>query len=153
MVLPLFLPMNVHFVINYKYLPTDCKFNRWLLWWHFVHTHAPEVTHYLENLSKYVSIMLRVDAASKSLFEKRSTDTHVSHVANPFIGLKDYKGVLQSRVLCALNLYWPIYCHREIFWNCLRVPQCSLRTADAFPVVATGNASAVRRLATMWNKA
>ena len=25
MALPLFLPMNVHFVINYKYLPTDCK--------------------------------------------------------------------------------------------------------------------------------
>lgn len=44
--------MNVHFVINYKYLPTDCKFNRWLLWWHLVHTHAPEVTHHLENLSK-----------------------------------------------------------------------------------------------------
>ena len=53
--------------------------------------------------------MLRVDAASKSLSEKRSTDTHVSHVANPFTGsikscgIKDYKGVLQSRVL-----YWPI---------------------------------------------
>ena len=45
-----------------------------------------------------MSIMLRVDAASKSLFEKRSTDTHVSHVANPFsgsinsCGIKDYKG-------------------------------------------------------------
>ena len=58
-----------------------------------------------------MSIMLRVDAASKSLFEKRSTDTHVSHVANPFsgsinsCGIKDYKGV--SRVLCALGLYWP----------------------------------------------
>ena len=62
---------------------------------------------------------MRVDAASKSLLEKRSTDTHVSHVANPFIGLinscgiKDYNGV--SRVLCALGLYWPIYGHREIF--------------------------------------
>ena len=60
--------------------------------------------------------MLRVDAASKSLSEKRSTDTHVSHVANPFTGsiksceIKGYKGVLQSRVL-----YWPIYGHREIF--------------------------------------
>ena len=54
--------------------------------------------------------MLRVDAASKSSFEKRSTDTHVSHVANPF---KDYNGI--SRVLCALGLYWPIYGHREIF--------------------------------------
>ena len=60
-----------------------------------------------------MSIMLRVDAASKSLFEKRSTDTHVSHVANPFsgsinsCGIKDYKGI--SRVLCALGLYWPIY--------------------------------------------
>ena len=58
-----------------------------------------------------MSIMLRVE----------STDKHVSHVANPFIGsinscgIKDYKGVLQSRVLCALGLYWPIYGHREIF--------------------------------------
>ena len=66
-----------------------------------------------------MSIMLRVDAASKSLFEKRSTDTHVSNVANPFsgsinsCGIKDYKGV--SRVHCALGLYWPIYGHREIF--------------------------------------
>ena len=69
---------------------------------------------------------------SKTSSEKRKTDIHILLTTDPFVGsikfnscgINDYKGVLQSRVICDLGLYWPVHgSHTKIIWKGLRAPQ------------------------------